>query len=128
MKPTYGRVSRYGLISYASSLDQIGPLCRTVEDCSVLLNCICGHDENDTTSANVTTPDFTEALKKDIKGMRIGLPKEYFVEGLDKNVKNNVMNAVNSLSRQGARLLISLFPTRNMPSVHTILLHGRGKQ
>ena len=122
MKPTYGRVSRYGLISYASSLDQIGPLCRTVEDCSVLLNCICGHDENDTTSANITTPDFTEALKKDIKGMRIGLPKEYFVEGLDKNVKSNVMNAVNSLSRQGAEIVdISLPHTKYAISTYYLI-------
>lgn len=122
MKPTYGRVSRYGLISYASSLDQIGPLCRTVEDCSVMLNCICGHDEHDTTSADVTTPDFTEALKKDIKGMRIGLPKEYFLEGLDMNVKSSVMNAVTLLSRHGAEIVdISLPHTKYAVSTYYLI-------
>jgi aspartyl-tRNA(Asn)/glutamyl-tRNA(Gln) amidotransferase subunit A len=122
MKPTYGRVSRFGLISYASSLDQIGPLCRTVEDCSILLNCICGFDENDTTSANIRTPDFTEALKKDIKGIRIGLPKEYFVEGLDDKVKQNVMGAVKALSSQGAEIVdISLPHTRYAISAYYLI-------
>lgn len=122
MKPTYGRVSRFGLISYASSLDQIGPLCRTVEDCSILLNCICGFDENDTTSANIKTPDFTEALKKDINGIRIGLPKEYFIEGLDNDTKESVMGAVKALSSQGAEIIdISLPHTRYAISTYYLI-------
>ena len=104
IKPTYGSVSRYGLISYASSLDQIGALGRTVEDCAVLLNCICGHDRLDTTSANVKKPDFRRSLKKGVKGIKIGLPKEYFIEGLDSQVKNRVMTAVNLLDKNGAEI------------------------
>ncbi|MBN1225495.1 MAG: Asp-tRNA(Asn)/Glu-tRNA(Gln) amidotransferase subunit GatA [Deltaproteobacteria bacterium] len=122
MKPTYGRVSRFGLISYASSLDQIGPLCRTVEDCSILLNCICGFDENDTTSANIKTPDFTEAIKKDINGIRIGLPKEYFIEGLDNDTKESVMGAVKALNSQGAEIVdISLPHTRYAISTYYLI-------
>jgi len=122
MKPTYGRVSRFGLISYASSLDQIGPLCRTVEDCSILLNCICGFDENDTTSANIKTPDFSEAIKKDINGIRIGLPKEYFIEGLDNDTKESVMGAVKALSSQGAEIVdISLPHTRYAISTYYLI-------
>lgn len=104
IKPTYGRVSRYGLISYASSLDQIGALGRTVEDCAIVLNCICGHDRLDTTSANVKKPDFSRSLKKGIKGIKIGLPKEYFIEGLDSQVKNQIMMAVNLLAENGAEI------------------------
>lgn len=122
MKPTYGRVSRFGLISYASSLDQIGPMCRTVEDCSILMNCICGPDEKDSTSAHVKKPDFTEALKKDIKGIRIGLPKEYFVEGLDDKVRQNVMGAVKDLGRQGADIVdISLPHTKYAISTYYLI-------
>jgi aspartyl-tRNA(Asn)/glutamyl-tRNA(Gln) amidotransferase subunit A len=102
MKPTYGRVSRYGLVSYASSLDQVGPLTRTVEDCAVMLNAICGHDPLDTTSAQVPRPDFTHSLHRDIKGLRIGIPKEYFVAGLDERVRTLVLGAVNRLSEEGA--------------------------
>jgi aspartyl-tRNA(Asn)/glutamyl-tRNA(Gln) amidotransferase subunit A len=102
MKPTYGRVSRYGLVSYASSLDQVGPLTRTVEDCALMLNALCGHDPLDTTSARVPRPDFTQSLRRDIKGMRIGIPREYFVEGLDERVKTLVLGAVNRLSGEGA--------------------------
>ncbi len=102
MKPTYGRVSRYGLIAYASSLDQIGPICRSVEDCAMLLNHICGHDPKDTTSAPVPNPDFKEALNQDIKGIKVGLPKEYFVEGLDSRIKEKLMQAVKVLQDAGA--------------------------
>jgi aspartyl-tRNA(Asn)/glutamyl-tRNA(Gln) amidotransferase subunit A len=104
IKPTYGRVSRYGLISYASSLDQIGALARSVEDCALLLNVICGHDRLDSTSADVQKPDFRRSLNKDIKGLRIGLPREYFVEGLDPKIKALVMNAVEHLEKNGARV------------------------
>ena len=105
IKPTYGRVSRYGLISYASSLDQVGALGRTVEDCAMLLNVICGHDRLDTTSVNIEVPDFLGSLKKGIKGVKIGLPKEYFVEGLDLQVKERVMKAVSLLNKNGAEVI-----------------------
>jgi aspartyl-tRNA(Asn)/glutamyl-tRNA(Gln) amidotransferase subunit A len=102
MKPTYGRVSRYGLIAYASSLDQVGPLCRSVEDCALLLNSISGHDRKDSTSVDMPRPDFLQALDKDLTGVRIGLPGEYFVEGMDSAVKEKVMEAVSFLERNGA--------------------------
>jgi aspartyl-tRNA(Asn)/glutamyl-tRNA(Gln) amidotransferase subunit A len=102
MKPTYGRVSRYGLVAYASSLDQVGPLVRSVEDCALMLNAICGHDALDSTSAKVPTPDFTHSLNRDIKGLRIGIPKEYFIEGLDERVKTFVLGAVDRMSSEGA--------------------------
>lgn len=104
MKPTYGRVSRYGLIAYASSLDQVGPLCRTVEDCALLLNAIAGHDHRDSTSADMACPDFLNSLDRDLDGVRIGLPKEYFVEGMDAAVKEKVMAAVSLLERNGAQV------------------------
>jgi aspartyl-tRNA(Asn)/glutamyl-tRNA(Gln) amidotransferase subunit A len=102
IKPTYGRVSRYGLISYASSLDQVGAIGKTVEDCAILLNSICGHDKLDTTSADIKKPDFMESLKKDIKGVKIGLPKEYFIEGVDQRIKERVMASVKVLEENGA--------------------------
>ena len=105
IKPTYGRVSRYGLVSYASSLDQIGALARSVEDCAMMLNVICGHDRLDTTSANVKKPDFMRSLKKGIKGLRVGLPQEYFVEGLDPRVKEKIMEAVRLLEKNGAHII-----------------------
>ncbi len=105
IKPTYGRASRYGLISYASSLDQIGALSRTVEDCAMLLNVICGHDRLDTTSADVKKPDFLRSLKKGVKGIKIGLPKEYFIEGLDEQVKDQIMKAVSLLNKNGAEIM-----------------------
>lgn len=105
IKPTYGRVSRYGLISYASSLDQIGTLARTVEDCAMLLNTVCGHDRLDTTSADVEKPDFMTSLGKDIKGLRIGLPKECYVQGLDSSVEENIMKAVKELEKAGAEII-----------------------
>jgi aspartyl-tRNA(Asn)/glutamyl-tRNA(Gln) amidotransferase subunit A len=105
IKPTYGRVSRYGLISYASSLDQIGAIGRTVPDCAMLLNVICGHDRRDTTSADVKKPDFLRFLNKGIRGLRIGLPVECFVEGLDGDVKDRIMKAVGILEENGARII-----------------------
>ena len=102
MKPTYGRVSRYGLVAYASSLDQIGPICKSVEDCAILLNHICGRDPKDTTSAPVSIPDFRSALNQDIKGIKVGLPREYFVEGLDSRIKDKFMEAVKVLQDAGA--------------------------
>ncbi len=102
MKPTYGRVSRFGLIAYASSFDQIGPITRTVKDNALLLNAISGHDEKDSTSANVEVPDFTAALTGDIEGLRIGVPKEYFAEGVSEASKQAVKDALKVLEEKGA--------------------------
>lgn len=104
MKPTYGTVSRYGLIAYASSLDQIGPIARNVTDCATLLEVISGHDEKDSTSVPTQSYDYTSALKQDVKGMRIGIPRGYFKEGLNEEVKEAVLGAAKELERQGAIL------------------------
>jgi len=122
IKPTYGRVSRYGLVSYASSLDQVGALGRTVEDCALLLNAICGYDPMDSTSVDVTPPDFHRALKKGLAGLRIGLPTEYFVEGLDPLIQSKIMEAVNLLAKQGARIVnVSLPHTRYAISAYYLI-------
>ncbi|MFZ7110275.1 MAG: Asp-tRNA(Asn)/Glu-tRNA(Gln) amidotransferase subunit GatA [Desulfatiglandales bacterium] len=105
VKPTYGRVSRYGLISYASSLDQVGALGRTVEDCAMLLNVICGHDPMDSTSVDVEKPDYSTFLGKGVEGLRIGLPAEYYVDGLDQAVRDRIMDAVGLLEKNGARIV-----------------------
>ncbi|MDO8283336.1 MAG: Asp-tRNA(Asn)/Glu-tRNA(Gln) amidotransferase subunit GatA [Thermodesulfovibrionia bacterium] len=102
LKPTYGRVSRYGLVAFASSLDQIGPITKTVKDSAILLNIISGHDRRDSTSANIPVPDFTSALGRDIKGMKIGIPKEFSVAGLDKDVDVAIKNAIKQLESLGA--------------------------
>lgn len=102
LKPTYGRVSRYGLIAFASSLDQIGPITKDVRDAAMMLNAISGHDPKDSTSVPVETPDFTLSLGKDIKGVKIGIPKEYFTEGLDKEVSDLVQRAIKKLESLGA--------------------------
>lgn len=104
LKPTYGRVSRYGLIAFGSSLDQIGPLTKTVEDAAILLGVIAGHDPFDSTSAPVAVPDYTQALKKDAKGLRIGLPKEYFIKGIDPDVEAAVRTAAKKLESLGAKI------------------------
>ena len=102
LKPTYGRVSRYGLIAFASSLDQIGPITKDVWDCAILANVICGYDPNDSTSVNIEVPDYTKAIGRDIKGIKIGIPKEYFVEGMDPEVKKITQDAINKLKELGA--------------------------
>jgi len=104
MKPTYGLVSRYGLVAFASSLDQVGPLTRDVTDCALVLNAICGHDHRDSTSVPKEVPDFTSFLVDDVKGMRIGLPREYFPPGLDDGVRRVVMEAVSVLETLGAHV------------------------
>ncbi len=104
IKPTYGRVSRYGLISYASSLDQIGVLGKSAEDCAMMLNSICGHDSRDTTSADVNKPDFSASLEKGLKGVKAGLPKEYFIEGLDRGIRDSVMEAVRVMEKNGMEI------------------------
>ncbi|AQQ52449.1 Asp-tRNA(Asn)/Glu-tRNA(Gln) amidotransferase subunit GatA [Planococcus lenghuensis] len=102
MKPTYGRVSRFGLIAFASSLDQIGPVTRTVEDNAKLLQVISGHDDMDSTSADVPVPDFAAALTGDIKGLRIGVPKEYLGEGVSEGARQAVLDALRVLEEKGA--------------------------
>lgn len=102
MKPTYGTVSRYGLIAYGSSLDQIGPLAKDVTDCATILEAIASYDEKDSTSQKREDTDFTKALVNDVKGMKIGIPKDYFGEGLDPEVKEKVLAAANLLKEKGA--------------------------
>ncbi len=102
IKPTYGRVSRYGLIAYGSSLDQIGPLAKDVTDCATVLEIICGKDDRDSTSVKEGGDDFTGALVDDVKGMKIGIPKDYFGKGLDAEVKEAVMAAAKALEAKGA--------------------------
>ncbi len=104
LKPTYGRVSRYGLVAYASSLDQIGPVTRDVTDCATVLNAIAGHDEMDSTSTNATVPDFTKSLIADVKNLKIGLPKEYFVKGIDAEVEKSVKDAAKVFESLGAEI------------------------
>ncbi|MGX7419610.1 Asp-tRNA(Asn)/Glu-tRNA(Gln) amidotransferase subunit GatA [Carnobacterium gallinarum] len=102
MKPTYGRVSRFGLIAFASSLDQIGPFTRTVKDNAYVLNAISGYDANDSMSSGASVPDFTEGLTGDIKGMKIGVPKEYLQEGIDEEIKKAVLAAIDTYKSLGA--------------------------
>ncbi|MBR1859889.1 MAG: Asp-tRNA(Asn)/Glu-tRNA(Gln) amidotransferase subunit GatA, partial [Selenomonadaceae bacterium] len=104
LKPTYGRVSRYGLVAYASSLDQIGPITRDVTDCAHVLNVIAGHDEMDSTSSTAEVPDFTKSLVADVKGLKIGLPKEYFIDGMDVEVEAAVRDAAKTFEKLGATL------------------------
>lgn len=105
LKPTYGRVSRFGLIAFASSLDQIGPVTRDVTDCAHLMNVIAGYDKNDSTSINAITPDYTKSLVNDVKGLKIGLPKEYFVSGMDSDVEKAVRAAIKQLEDLGAEII-----------------------
>lgn len=102
LKPTYGLVSRYGLVAYGSSLDQIGPITKDVEDCANLLNIISGHDEKDTTSIDLGKKDYTKALKNDVKGLRIGIPREYFGEGINSEVKKALEKAIEEYRKMGA--------------------------
>lgn len=122
LKPTYGSVSRYGLVAFASSLDQIGPLARNVTDCAMLYSLICGHDGMDATSADREYPDFAKALNSDIKGLKIGIPAEYFGEGVDESVKTAVMAQVKELEKQGAEIVeISLPSTKYALNAYYII-------
>lgn len=122
LKPTYGYVSRSGLISYASSLDQIGPLTRDMTDLALILNVICGHDSKDSTSAAVDVPDFTKSLVNDVKGLRIGLPKEYFGPGLAPGVAAKLQAAVRKLEELGAICEeVTLPHTEYAPAAHYII-------
>jgi aspartyl-tRNA(Asn)/glutamyl-tRNA(Gln) amidotransferase subunit A len=122
LKPTYGRVSRYGLVAFASSLDQIGPITKDVRDAAILMNIIAGPDQYDSTALDDAVPDFTAALEKGVKGLRLGLPKEYFIEGLDPEVEQTVRKAVANLEGQGAEVLdISLPHTEFALSTYYII-------
>ena len=102
LKPTYGRVSRYGVIAYASSLDQVGPVTRNVTDCAVMLGAVAGHDPLDSTSVQLPVPDYAAALTGDVRGLKVGLPKEYFIEGLDSDVKKAMDLAIETFRGLGA--------------------------
>ena len=104
MKPTYGLVSRYGLVAFASSLDQIGPITRDVADCAIVLNAIAGHDPKDSTSLNAAIPDYARGLGEDLSGLRIGVPSEYFVEGMDAEVERSTRESVALLQDLGAEV------------------------
>lgn len=110
LKPTYGAVSRYGLVAFASSLDQIGPLTKDVTDCALVFNAIAGHDPQDATSAYISHPDYTRALKNTIHGMKIGIPKEYLGEGLHEDVRTAIENAIRQYESLGATCEVFSFP------------------
>ncbi len=111
MKPTYGRVSRYGLVAFASSLDQIGPIAKDAHDCAVILNEISGYDYHDGTSAKLDVPDFTSKIGRDIKGMKIAMPREFYEKGIDEDVKNAVMEAAKQYEKLGAVIVDCSMPS-----------------
>ena len=122
LKPTYGRVSRYGLIAFGSSFDQIGPITQTVEDAAILMNVIAGHDERDSTSANLAVPDYTQALSRSVKGLRIGLPKEYFVKGMDGEIEQAIRDAAKVYQKMGVEIKeVSLPHTKYSVAVYYIV-------
>ena len=122
LKPTYGRVSRYGLVAYASSLDQIGPLTKEVRDAAILLQAIAGHDPKDSTSVPAPVPDYQERLGQEIKGMKIGVPREFFGEGLDPEVEAAVQEALKTLTGLGADLVeVSLPHTEYAVATYYVL-------
>jgi aspartyl-tRNA(Asn)/glutamyl-tRNA(Gln) amidotransferase subunit A len=122
LKPTYGRVSRYGTIAFASSLDQMGPMTKDVEDCAILMNAIAGHDAKDSTSIPCDVPDYTKALRQSIKGLKIGVPKEHFVQGLAGDVESTVNAALKQLESLGATLVeVSLPNTKHCVATYYII-------
>jgi aspartyl-tRNA(Asn)/glutamyl-tRNA(Gln) amidotransferase subunit A len=112
LKPTYGRVSRYGLIAFGSSLDQIGPLTKDVEDAAIMLSCIAGHDPRDSTSLNAAVPDYATEIKQvqDLRGLKVGVPQEYFIEGLEAGVEASVRSAIGKLAELGAEIISVSLP------------------
>lgn len=110
LKPSYGRVSRFGIIAFASSLDQVGPFAKTVKDAAALLSAIAGHDPNDSTSVDTEVPDYVNRLNSDVKGKKIGIPKEYFAQGLNDEVKNAVARSIDILEKNGAELVEITLP------------------
>ena len=122
LKPTYGRVSRYGLLAFASSLDQIGPFGKDVTDCALLLQAIAGHDPRDATSAPLPVPDYAAALSADLRGMRLGVPREYFVQGMQPGMAEIVGSAIEALKSQGAEIVdVSLPSTRHALATYYII-------
>jgi aspartyl-tRNA(Asn)/glutamyl-tRNA(Gln) amidotransferase subunit A len=122
LKPSYGRVSRYGLVAFASSLDQIGPLARSTRDCALLLNAVAGRDPMDSTSLDQPAEDFTAELGRDLKGIRLGIPKEYFVDGMDARVKSTIEASIQQCAELGAELVeLSLPHTEYAVSVYYII-------
>ncbi len=122
LKPSYGRVSRYGLVAFASSLDQIGPFARSVQDCAMLLGCIAGKDSRDSTSLDAEVPDYTSGLRKDLKGVRLGIPKEYFLDGIEPGVRRAVDEAIYHCKSLGAEMIeISLPHTEYAVSAYYII-------
>src|SRR5437867_3274660 len=110
-KPTYGRVSRFGLVAFASSLDQVGPLTKTVNDAALIMNAIAGHDPQDSSSLNETVPDYAARLGEDLRGVRLGLPKEYLIEGIDPQVKTAIDAAMKQMNSLGAEIVEVSLPT-----------------
>lgn len=104
LKPTYGRVSRFGLVAFASSLDQIGPLTKDITDCALVMNAIAGYDRRDSTSVNSPVPDYTKSLTRDLKGLRLGVPKEYFVQGMEPEVEKAIRSAIIKIEELGAKV------------------------
>jgi aspartyl-tRNA(Asn)/glutamyl-tRNA(Gln) amidotransferase subunit A len=114
LKPSYGRVSRYGMIAFASSLDQGGPMCRTAEDAALMLNVMAGFDPRDSTSVDAPVPDYTQSLNGEIKGLRIGLPKEYFSEGLGSEVAKAIETAITEYKKLGAQVIEVSLPNSQL--------------
>ncbi len=122
LKPTYGRVSRYGIIAFASSMDQVGPMTKDVRDSALLLEALAGHDPADSTSVNRPAPKYSEALTGDVKGLRLGIPKEYFVSGIQPEVEHAVRRAIQTLEQNGASVVeISLPHTEYAVAVYYIV-------
>ena len=122
MKPTYGRVSRFGLVAFASSLDQIGPFTKDVEDCAILMNVIAGYDPRESTSVDIEVPDYRSFLDRGVAGLRVGIPKEYFITGIDPEIRTAVETAIGVLEKGGARLVeISLPHTEYCLAVYYIV-------
>ena len=124
LKPTYGRVSRFGLVAFASSLDQIGPFTKTVRDAGLMLNVISGRDPQDSTSLEEPVPDYTALLGQDLKGKKLGMPKEYFIEGIDPQVDRAVRAAIKQYEALGAEIVeVSLPHTEHAVGVYLSLIH-----
>ncbi|GAC1467649.1 MAG: Asp-tRNA(Asn)/Glu-tRNA(Gln) amidotransferase subunit GatA [Chloroflexota bacterium] len=122
LKPTYGRVSRYGLVAFASSLDQIGPFARSVHDCAVVLEAIAGHDLRDSTSVDIPVPHYTAHMGGDIRGMRVGIPREYFLDGMQPDVRSALETAIRQFQELGATLVdVSLPHTEYALSTYYII-------
>jgi aspartyl-tRNA(Asn)/glutamyl-tRNA(Gln) amidotransferase subunit A len=122
VKPSYGRVSRFGLVAFASSLDQIGPLTKTVRDSALLLNIIAGRDAQDSTSLDVPVPDYTALLGRDLRGVKLGMPREYFIDGIDPQVDAAVRAAVRKYEELGAEIVeVSLPNTEHAVGVYYIV-------